>query len=81
MRFLLVLMVLTTVLQSKNAYAKLSTPITVAKDGSGDYTTVQAAIDAVADSLKTETIIYIKNGIYKEKLMLTAKENEHPFYW
>jgi pectin methylesterase-like acyl-CoA thioesterase/pectate lyase len=40
--------------------------ITVAKDGSGDYNTVQEAINASDNG----TIVYIKNGVYKEKLVL-----------
>jgi pectinesterase len=52
--------------------------IIVAKDGSGDFKTVQQAIDAVADSNKKVTIIVIKNGIYKEKLRLPeSKINVH----
>lgn len=48
----------------------------VAKDGSGDFTTVQAAINAVPDFRKAITVIYIKDGIYKEKLTLpTSKRN------
>jgi pectinesterase len=38
----------------------------VATDGSGNYTTVQAAINAVPANSGTRTIIYIKNGTYKE---------------
>jgi len=42
----------------------------VATDGSGDFTTIQAAIDAIpADNAKPMTI-HIKNGIYKEKIRL-----------
>ncbi|WP_175598094.1 pectinesterase family protein [Paenibacillus luteus] len=40
----------------------------VAKDGSGDFTTVQEALDAVPPNLKERIQITIKNGIYKEKL-------------
>ncbi len=42
----------------------------VAKDGSGDYTTVQAAFDAVPDNYTGTYIIFVKNGTYKEKLQL-----------
>lgn len=50
----------------------------VAKDGSGDFTTVQQAIDAVIDSNQSVTTIFIKKGIYKEKLYLhKAKMNVH----
>ena len=44
--------------------------IVVAKDGSGNYRTVQEAINAVPDNSTTETIIFIKKGVYKEKLVL-----------
>ena len=48
----------------------------VAQDGSGDFSAVQQAIDAVPDFRKRETQIFIKNGIYKEKLVLpTSKTN------
>jgi len=44
--------------------------ITVSKDGKGDFRTVQEAINAVKDFNKAVTTIYIKNGVYKEKLNL-----------
>ena len=47
----------------------------VAKDGSGDFKTVQQAINAVPDFRKKVTTIYIKKGIYKEKLILPASKN------
>ncbi|UKM66481.1 pectinesterase family protein [Flavobacteriaceae bacterium GSB9] len=43
-------------------------------NGSGDFKTVQEAIDAVPDFRKTETKIFIKNGIYKEKLVLPSSK-------
>ena len=46
----------------------------VAKDGTGDFTTVQDAINAVPDFRKTPTSIYIKNGIYKEKIVLAESK-------
>lgn len=42
----------------------------VAQDGSGDFFTVQDAIDAVPDMRRNRTTIYIRNGEYKEKLVL-----------
>lgn len=48
---------------------------TVAKDGSGDYTTVQAALNAIPfDNIQPDTI-YVKNGIYKEKIHLDLSKN------
>lgn len=46
----------------------------VAKDGSGDFKTIQEAIHAVPDFRKNATVIFIKNGIYKEKLVLAASK-------
>lgn len=47
----------------------------VAKDGSGQFSTVQEAINAVPDMRKSETVIFIKNGVYKEKLVLAESKN------
>jgi pectinesterase len=50
--------------------------LTVAKDGSGDYSTIQAAFDAVPSGITEPVIIYVKNGVYKEKLLLdSSKKN------
>ncbi|MCJ7842092.1 pectate lyase [Lederbergia sp. NSJ-179] len=38
----------------------------VSQDGSGDYETVQSAIDAIPENNTTPVTIYVKNGIYKE---------------
>lgn len=47
---------------------------TVAKDGSGDYTTVQAAIDAAPTNLTAPYKIFIKNGKYKEKINIPSNK-------
>ncbi len=44
--------------------------IVVAKDGSGDYTTVQAAVNAVPDLSQKRVTIFVKNGIYREKVVI-----------
>lgn len=47
----------------------------VAKDGSGDFFTVQEAINAVPDFRKEgRTTIYIRKGVYKEKLIIPASK-------
>jgi pectinesterase len=48
----------------------------VAQDGSGNFSTVQEAIDAVPDFRKNRTTIFIKKGIYKEKLVLPASKTQ-----
>ena len=49
--------------------------ITVAMDGSGDYTTVQAALDAVPEGNAKPFTIFIKNGIYKEVIVVDARKS------
>ena len=44
----------------------------VANDGSGDYTTVQAAFDAVPANYTGVYTIFVKKGTYYEKLLLGA---------
>ena len=51
----------------------------VAQDGSGDFKTVQEAINAVPDFRKNRTTIFIKKGIYKEKLTLPASKTNVSF--
>lgn len=52
-----------------------SRKIVVAQDGSGNFKTVQAAFDAVSLSNKKPVVIYIKNGVYPEKLHLDSSKN------
>ena len=51
----------------------------VAADGSGNFKTVQEAIHAVPDFRNKTTIIFIKKGIYKEKLILAASKKNVKF--
>jgi pectin methylesterase-like acyl-CoA thioesterase/acetyl esterase/lipase len=46
----------------------------VAQDGTGDFVTVQDAIDAVPDFRQNETRIFIRNGVYREKIVLAASK-------
>jgi len=50
--------------------------IIVAADGSGDFTSVQGAIKAVPALSEDKTVIFIKSGVYKEKVVVpTDKQN------
>lgn len=42
----------------------------VAADGTGDFTTVQAALDAVPKGNRERRVIFVRNGIYNEHLRL-----------
>ncbi len=48
--------------------------IIVAQDGSGHFTSIQAALDSVPDSPDRYWIILIKNGGYREKLFITKSK-------
>lgn len=48
----------------------------VAANGTGDYTTIQAAIDAVPTDRTTPYLIFVKNGVYNE--LVRIPENK-PF--
>lgn len=50
------------------------TALVVARDGSGNYTTVQAAINAAPAGRTSPYIIFIRNGIYKEKINIPSSK-------
>ena len=64
------LLICTTITKSYATY------IVVDKNGTGQYTTVQAAIDnaPIATSAATAYTIYIKDGKYKEKITIPASK-------
>ena len=50
--------------------------MTVAKDGSGNYTTIGEAMDSLAHTKRDwtrRTIVYVKAGIYKERVVVTKE--------
>lgn len=49
--------------------------ITVAKDGSGNFTTVQNAINSIRDLGPAEALIKIKSGIYNEKIVIPSSKH------
>jgi pectinesterase len=52
---------------------------TVAKDGSGDYKYIQDAIDAMRVFPLAPITLYIKNGVYNEKIELPANNTDVTF--
>lgn len=48
--------------------------IVVARDGSGDYSTIQEAVDAVRVHMEEPHVICIRKGVYKERV--TVPENK-----
>lgn len=48
------------------------TSFRVAPDGSGDFRTIQEAVNAVRDLSQQKVTIFIRNGIYHEKLVIPS---------
>lgn len=66
------LSLLITVFSITSTYGQYD--VVVAKDGSGNFTTVQAAIDAAPTGRTTAYKIFIKNGKYKEVVTLPSNK-------
>jgi pectinesterase len=67
--FFILTFCLTGILSAYEAY-----DFVVAKDGSGNFRTLQEAINAVPDYRKKATTIFIKKGIYKEKVIVAESK-------
>lgn len=48
---------------------------TVAQDGSGDFTSVQAAVNSIPDNNSSFITIYIKRGTYKERITISTSKS------
>ncbi|WP_167615907.1 pectinesterase family protein [Maribellus sediminis] len=51
----------------------------VSKDGSGDFTSIQAAVDATKAFPDKRITIYIKSGVYREKVRVPSWNNQLSF--
>jgi pectinesterase len=49
-------------------------PVVVAPDGSGQFTTIQSAIDSIPDDNSEWRVIAIKPGTYRERLLINASK-------
>jgi len=78
-KYLIILFLLTIISQWTLGQGKDGYDFVVSQNGDGDFTTVQAAINAVPDFRKKTTTIFIKNGVYKEKIILPASKNRVTF--
>jgi pectinesterase len=70
---------------ANNLFAQTNNPqqykyvFTVAKDGTGDYKYIQDAIDAMRVFPLAPITLYIKNGVYNEKIELPANNTDVTF--
>ncbi|HMP93932.1 MAG TPA: pectinesterase family protein [Phnomibacter sp.] len=69
-----ILTIITSAITLLGAFTAQAQPpasaITVAQDGSGQFSSIQAAINSVRDLSQQPVIIFIKPGIYTEKLVI-----------
>jgi pectin methylesterase-like acyl-CoA thioesterase len=52
-----------------------SASLVVAADGSGDFATVQGAVDSVSSANASQVLINIRNGVYYEIVAIDSKNN------
>ena len=62
-----------TTMERQQPQARLFDAV-VAQDGTGDYLTLQAAIDAAPEGRAMPWLIFVKNGQYKEHIDIPAKK-------
>ena len=67
-----ILTFLAFILQLQTATAQYKTELYVALDGSGDFTSIQEAIDNAKAFPYERITIHIKNGVYREKVKVHA---------
>ena len=60
-------------------WAFSQTKIIVAKDGTGNFTTIQQAVNSISSFNIKPAVIYIKNGVYYEKLIIDSSKTNLSF--
>ncbi|XP_056176694.1 pectinesterase-like [Syzygium oleosum] len=53
--------------------------LVVAKDGSGNFTSINDAVAAAPSNSKIRFVIYIKEGVYLEYVMVNTTKTNHMF--
>ena len=71
-RIYVLLMCLVSIVQTFAQQQTYPKYLTVAQDGSGNYTTIQEAVNAMRDFSQERVTIFIKKGMYKEKLVIPS---------
>jgi pectinesterase len=71
-KIVIVFICMMSAIQLVAQHAVYPSEITVAQDGSGNYKTIQEAVNSVRDLGQQRVIIHIKKGIYHEKLIIPS---------
>lgn len=67
-----------SVARSQTLSPTVPVSFTVAQDGSGNYKTIQEAVNSFRDHMQVRVTLYVKNGVYAEKLVIPSwKPNIH----
>lgn len=81
---IIALVALLACLSACNSRLKLETSLgvltvdaVVAQDGTGDFQTLQAAIDMAPDSSDSRFVIYVRNGLYDTEKLLVNEKKHH----
>ena len=76
------LLLLAVMALSASAASKYDNPdtIVVARDGTGEFRTVDEAIEVCRAFMDYHKVIYVKNGTYKEKLIRAARAYGHRLF-
>ncbi|GAA4353284.1 hypothetical protein GCM10023185_13790 [Hymenobacter saemangeumensis] len=75
MKFTLQLLVLLVGLGKVGLGTTRAQQVTVATDGSGSFRTIQAALNSLPNAAAKPRTVYIKNGTYREKVLIDGKSN------
>lgn len=78
MKVIIVLIISSFGLNAQSIYDQLAgrIDIVVDKSGGGDFTTIREAIDSIPDNNDTWKVIFLKKGIYYEKIVLGYKKTK-----
>ena len=55
-----------------SAAASVRPDIVVAADGSGDFKTIQAAVESIPNTNRERIVVFVKDGVYHEKIRVDA---------
>lgn len=64
------------IFQNSTSAKEMYREITVSKDGTGDFTSIQEAVNSTRDLGPGEVVINIKNGTYNEKLEIPSWKHQ-----
>jgi pectinesterase len=71
----LLLLILASITIYNSSYSQDLFEMTVAKDGSGDFNSIQKAVDACKSFPDKRITIHVKNGVYNEKVVIPSCNN------